>query len=88
MVRCQSQSEAESHIPIRRDAPLAHEDGIGMVTRRSSFIFNRSWVVFKLQVEIVAAHGFGSEVEKVASTAGQCREDYLGPDDASGRNSA
>ena len=59
-----------------------------MVSRHNSYIFDRSWVVFKLQVEIVAVHGFPCEVEKVASIGGQRRDIYLGHDDASGRNSA
>jgi hypothetical protein len=88
MVRSQSQSEAESHILISRGhAPLRttkQENAICMVSPRSSFIFNRKWVVLKLQVEIVAAHGFRREVEKVASIGGQCREEYLGHDDARG----
>jgi hypothetical protein len=65
-----------------------HENGVCMVSRRNSFIFDRSWVVFKLQVEIGAVHEFHREVEKVAGIGGQCREDYLGHDEASDRNSA
>jgi hypothetical protein len=49
---------------------------------------NAYWVVFKLQVEIVAVHGSPREAEKVTSLGGQCREVYLGYVDASGRNSA
>jgi hypothetical protein len=65
-----------------------HENGVCIVSRRNSFIFDRSWVVFKLQVEIVAVHGFPCVVGKVATIGGQCREVYPCHDNANGRNSA
>jgi hypothetical protein len=73
---------------MRRWDTTMHENGVCMVSRRNWFIFDRSWVVFKLQVEMVAVHGFPREVENVASIGRQCREDYLGHDDANDRNSA
>jgi hypothetical protein len=73
---------------MRPGRTTKHENGVCMGSRRNSFIFDRSWVVFKLQVEIVAVHRFPCEVEKVTGIGGRCREVYLGQVDASGRNSA